>query len=186
MGYHLFWWSWSFELNWIFSNSPCMLVKRKETFCYSNLYCQGIPGSFEYYSHCNNSYFEAKKYESLEGQLSHEIHGKFTRKCLFTCNWDVDIWFRSKLNRHVNLLRKLPLEAFVKKCLLFRLFPQEIVLYIVATQHGSLYFIVYGLTLTRDSHALVRPPPMSSCHHILEPYGRWHATIYKCGDPPES
>ncbi len=31
-----------------------------------------------------------------------------------------------------------------------------------------------------DSLALVSPPPMCSRHRILEPYGRWHATIYIC------
>ncbi len=29
-----------------------------------------------------------------------------------------------------------------------------------------------------DPHAFVSPPPMSSRHRILEPYGRWCATIY--------
>ena len=30
----------------------------------------------------------------------------------------------------------------------------------------------------RESLALASPPLMSSRHHTLEPYGRWHATIY--------
>ncbi len=30
--------------------------------------------------------------------------------------------------------------------------------------------------------ALVSPPLMSSGHRILEPYGRWHATIYRFSD----
>ena len=36
----------------------------------------------------------------------------------------------------------------------------------------------WRLQPTCDSRALVNPPPMSSCHRILEPYSRWHATIY--------
>ncbi len=31
---------------------------------------------------------------------------------------------------------------------------------------------------TRGPHALVSPPPMSLRHRNLEPYGRWHATVY--------
>ncbi len=35
----------------------------------------------------------------------------------------------------------------------------------------------WRLQTTRILRALVSPPPMSSRHRILEPYGRWHATI---------
>ncbi len=36
----------------------------------------------------------------------------------------------------------------------------------------------WRLQPTRDSCALVSPPPMSSRHRILERYGRWHATLF--------
>ena len=36
----------------------------------------------------------------------------------------------------------------------------------------------WRLQPTRGSCALVSPPLMSSRHRILEPYGRWHATVY--------
>ncbi len=42
----------------------------------------------------------------------------------------------------------------------------------------TIFYPVAGKRTGTISHAVVSPPPMSSHHRILEPYGRWHATIY--------
>ncbi len=64
----------------------------------------------------------------------------------------------------------------------------EACLDIVAAHHGPSCIMVYCyalvfshyVLLTRVLRALVSPPPMSSRHRILEPNGRWHATIFIC------
>ncbi len=46
---------------------------------------------------------------------------------------------------------------------------------------ARLHVLGYGLSVHQPSRgllALVSPPLMSSRHHNLEPYGRWHATIF--------
>ncbi len=61
-------------------------------------------------------------------------------------------------------------------------------LYVQLVYTRSLQTVVFEVTSAPQAHqvegfsesadpALVSPPLMSSRHHILEPYGRWHETI---------
>ena len=58
--------------------------------------------------------------------------------------------------------------------------PPPHILFFSRTPPSHFYFLSPVRPPLRISNGIaLSPPPMSSCHCILKPHGRWHATIYQ-------